>query len=636
LSRDLDVRIRRAQEEISDLGRDLLEVHQGMEKLLRLLESGAPGSAPAPLILEERIAHLEARLRRLEEAAGRAAAGQPSLLRKVAGGAWRAVRAAGKQAVRRAWRTLKLRQGPALPPAEWVFETRLVARPPVPSPAVTVLVTREGEGAVREWLGHQSLPDVEVFVVPPASGEGTEPRPEPRGRWLFFAPDAPAAVSPTFLEEHLWAAAAEDLVFTAEGEGRSARVVLARAALLDRQSLSLRFRDAEGSPEGRRVVGRSLPGSGAAGWVTIAVPPDTVSVGGLWVRRGAWRSGLPLERQLTPLDGLLGSADTPAAATGNGGIVAVVGRRCGWGGTVFARRLAEALGPEVPFVAFDADEEEPADGVAAYSAGMVLPPPLRLSALELVARRRHARAVVDLRWRPDPLFLARSLRLRHPELRVLGLSEDGRADGIGLPCLPPAGASAPVPTERRIAARARLAVPEGNVAVVLADTLDEDSGVFELLQAAATLEGPGGWTFLVGGNGPLRPVVSDLVASRRLASLRVATERLDDLLSAADLFCLPGTGPFRAQLLLEALARGVPALVSEQTARALDARDAVALVKERADGAALAAALVPLASVTAREELARRGLDAARSWIARNRPEERWREGLGGSGDSRP
>jgi len=636
LSRDLDVRLRRAQEEISDLGRELLEVHQGMEKLLRLLESGAPGSAPAPLILEERITHLEARLRRLEEAAGRAAAGQPSLLRKVARGAWRAVRAAGKQGVRRAWRTLKLRQGPTLPPAEWVFETRLVARPPVPSPAVTVLVTRESEGAVREWLGHQSLPDVEVFVVPPASGEGAEPGPEPRGRWLFFAPDAPAAVSLTFLEEHLWAAAVEDLVFTAEGEGRSARVVLARAALLDRQSLSLRLPDAEGSTEGRRVVGRSLPGSGAVGRVTIAVPPDTVSVGGLWVRRGAWRSGLPLERQLTPLDGLLGSADTPAAATGNDGIVAVVGSRSGWGGTAFARRLAEALGAEVPFVAFDADEEEPADGVAAYSAGIVLPPPLRLSALGLVARRRHAQAVVDLRWRPDPLFLARSLRLRHPELRVLGLSEDGRADGIGLPCLPPAGAAAPVPSEGRIAARARLAVPEGNVAVVLADTLDEDSGVFELLQAAATLEGQGGWTFLVGGNGPLRPVVSDLVASRRLASLRVATEGLDDLLSAADLFCLPGTGPFRAQLLLEALARGVPALVSEPTARALDARDAVALVKERADGAALAAALVPLASATAREELARRGLDAARSWIARTRPEERWREGLGGSGDSRP
>ena len=45
-----------------------------------------------------------------------------------------------------------------------------------------------GYGAVREWLGHQSLPDVEVFVVPPASGEGAEPGPEPRGRWLFFAP----------------------------------------------------------------------------------------------------------------------------------------------------------------------------------------------------------------------------------------------------------------------------------------------------------------------------------------------------------------------------------------------------------------------------------------------------------------
>jgi len=636
LTSDLDVRLRRAQEEISDLGRDLLEVHQGMEKLLRLLETGAPGSVPAPLILEERIAHLEVRLRRLEEAAERAGTGQPSLLRKVAGRAWRAARAAGKQVLRRAWRTWKLRQGPALRPAEWVFETRLVARSAVPSPAVTVLVPREGEDSVRKWLEGQSLRDVEILLVPPAGGKEEDAEPEPRGRWLLYAPDAPASARSTFLEEHLWVAAAEDLAFTAEEEGSSARIVLARAALLDRQSLSLRLSHPESATELRRVVGRSLPASGGAGGPAIAAPPDAVSVGGLWVRRAAWRAGLSLERQLTPLDGLFGSDAAPAAPTETGGIVAVVDRRSGWGGTVFARRLAEVLSPDMSLVAFDTDEERPADGMPAWAAGALFPPPLRLSALELVARRQRARTIIDLRWRPDPLYLSRSLRLRHPELEVLGLSEEGLVAGFGLPCLPPEGAPGPVPLARRSEARLRLGVPEGSVAVVFADTIDEDSEIFELFQAAATLDGQGGWTFLVGGDGPLRPVVSDLATSRRLASLRVATESLDDLLAAADLFCLPGVGPFRAQLLLEALSRGVPALLSEPTAALLDARDAVALVDERATGATLAAALLPLSSVTAREELGRRGLDAARRWIDRNRPAERWRELLRGTRGSAP
>lgn len=634
MSSDLEVRLRRAQEEISDLGRELLEVHQGMEKLLSLLETGAPGSVPAPLILEERIAHLEARLRRLEEAAVRTGTGQPSLLRKVAGGAWRTARAAGRKVLRRAWRTWKLRRGPALPPAEWVFETRLVARPPVPSPAVTVLVPLEGEGAVRKWLEGQSLRDVEILVVPPEGGKEKDAEPEPQGRWLLFAPNAPASARSTFLEEHLWVAAAEDLAFTAEEEGSSARIVLARTALLDRQGLSLRLPHPESATELRRVVGRSLPGSGGAGGPAIAAPPDAVSVGGLWVRRAAWRSGLSLERQLTPLDGLFGSDAAPAAPTKAGGIVAVVDGRAGWGGTVFARRLAEVLSPEVSLVAIDTDEERSAAEMPALAAGALFPPPLRLSALELVARRQRAATVVDLRWRPDPLFLSRSLRLRHPELEVLGLSEEGLVEGFGLPCLPPEGVPAPVPPARRSDARARLGVPEGSVAVVLADTLDEDSGVFELFQAAATLEGQGGWTFLVGGDGPLRPVISDLASSRRLASLRIATESLDDLLAAADLFCLPGVGPFRAQLLLEALARGVPALPSEPTASSLDARDAVAQLGERATGATLAAALLPLSSASAREELGRRGLDAARRWIDRNRPAERWRERHCGTGGS--
>lgn len=634
MSRDLEVRLRRAQEEISDLGRELLEVHQGMEKLLRLLETGAPGSVPAPLILEERIAHLEARLRRLEEAAGRAGTGQPSLLWKVVGGGWRTARAAGRKVLRRVWRELKLRQGPALPPAEWVFETRLVARPPVRSPAVTVLVSQEGEDEVREWLEGQSLRDVEVLVVPSTSGEGKGAGPESRGHWVFLASRAPASARSTFLEEHLWVAAAEDLAFTAEEEGSNARIVLARAALLDRQSLSLRLPHPESATELRRVVGRSLPGSGGAGGPAIAAPADAVSVGGLWVRRAAWRSGLSFERQLTPLDGLFGIEDAPTAPTNTGGVVAVVDSRSGWSGTIFARRLAEMLSPEVSLVAFDTDEERSVDGMPAWAAGALFPPPLRLSALELVARRQRARTVVDLRWRPDPLYLSRSLRLRHPELEVLGLSEEGLVERLGMPCLPPEGAPAPVPPAIRSEARVRLGVPEGSVAVVFADTLDEESGVFELFQAAATLEGQGGWAFLVGGDGPLRPVVSDLATSRRLASLRVATESLDDLLAAADLFCLPGVGPFRAQLLLEALTRGVPALVSEATAAALDARDAVALVGERATGATLAAALLPLSSASVREELGRRSLDAARRWIDRNRPAERWRERLYGTGGS--
>lgn len=634
MSRDLDVRLRRAQEEIADLGKELLEVHQGMETLLRLLETGAPGSVPAPLVLEERLAHLEARFRRLEEIAERTAGGRRSLLSEAAAKGYRTARAAAKRVARRAWRLLKLRRGPAIPPAEWVFETRLLRRPHVSSPAVTVLVPREIEGEVRDWLARQTLRDVDVLVATSTSQrvEGAE---GPRGRWVFLAPHAPAPARPTFLEEHLWVAAAEDLAFTAEGEGPDARAVFAAGRFLDAQRTSLRLPAVESPAEGRRVVGRTIPGSPGAGGTAIAVPPSVVSVGGLWVRREAWISGLPLERALTPLDGVF-TTDEASSLPEETAVVALVGSRSGWGGTVFARRLAETLAPGRAMVLFDTDEAKPIDGMAAYSAGALLPAPLRLSALELVARRRGTRTVLDLRWRPDPLHLARSLQLRNPEIAVVGVSAEGLGEGLGLPCLPPEGALAPFSAEVRAGARARLGIPEGNVAVVLADTLDEDSGVFELLQAASLLEGQGGWTFLVGGDGPLRPVVSGLVETRGLAAIRVATEGLDDLLAAADVLCLPGTGPFRTQLLLEALARGVPAVAAEPTAVALGVQDAVGLVGERADGTTLAAALVPLASASAREELSRRGLAAAEAWSDRNRPAERWKERLGGSGDSRP
>jgi Glycosyl transferases group 1 len=646
LNRSVNDRLARAQDEIADLGREVLEVHQRMELILRLLESGAPSEVPAPIVLEERLAHVEARLRRLESTAAGNEAGHTSAFRAAAGRARRLLRSALKRAARRAFRTVKALRGSTLPPAEWIFETRIVRRDAVPSPALTIIVEggAEEEALARDWLAAQTLRDVELVVRAPGARPESGERARLRGKWVCVKPPGPPDVPRTFLEEHLWAAASEDLAFTASSEGPTASLVLIRRDLLEGGSREVRLPSPHGHGAESCVIGRSLGSYAEVVWPGIArryaPPPGTVCVGGLWMRRGKYISGISLERHLTPLDGLFSSppGDDSVPATIGGPLVVLVASQTGYAGAVFAARLAGLLAPQQEVVLVDTDERGPTEdpmtapgGPATYSVGSLLPPVLMLSAVEQVVRSRSAAAVLDLRWQADPLSLAQALRLRNRGLEVVRGPFEASDGPAFPPCLPPPGGVARPPEPARKAARECLGIPEGSLAVVLADSLDEDSGVFEFLQAAGSLEGQGGWFFVVAGGGPLRPLVRRLAAARGLAAFCIAGSGVPpaDAIAAADVFCLPGAGPFRSHLLLQALAMGIPSVAGTSSAAALGAAEAVIDAGAPVNAGTLAAALATFASPYAREELSARGLSAAQAFIDGAKPLERWREWAG-------
>lgn len=649
LNRSVEDRLGRAQDEIADLGRELLEIHQRMESILKILESGSPGSVPPPLLVEERLLQAEARLRRLESALSSREAGHASALRALAGRTRRSLTNALRGLARRTFRTVKAARSRALPPSDWIFETRLVRRETIPLPALTIVAEggEEETKRVRAWLSGQTVRDVELVTrIPGSPIEETVAG----GRWVCRLPSTPPDVPPTFLEEHLWSAACEDLAFTTTAEESGAAVVLVRRDLLDEGALDLQPSPAAPGPTGA-VFGRSLAGFAGVAWPRhdeqAAPLSRAVRVGDLWVRRGSYVSGKPLERALTPLDGVLphSSGSTEPAAPTPRTIVALVASRAGWTGMTFADGLARTLEPSIDVVLVDTDERERSDPAVTtgtssfYSVGCHLPPSLRLSAIERVVRSRPAPVVVDLRWQTDPLSLSQAIRLRNRGFDVVPFPFDAGAESTaGPPCLPPVeGVTRPAESARRTA-RESLGIPEGCLAVVLADTLDEDSGLFEFLKAAGSLEGQGGWFFVVAGGGPLRPMVRQLSASRGLGALRLAGPEtsLDNAIVAADVFCLPGEGPFRPHLLLQALARGVPTVAGSSSAGALSANGAVIDSGSRPDAERLATALGTLAAVGAREDLSALALSASREYVDRVRPQERWREWAAGPRQRRP
>jgi glycosyltransferase involved in cell wall biosynthesis len=327
--------------------------------------------------------------------------------------------------------------------------------------------------------------------------------------------------------------------------------------------------------------------------------------------------------------------------------VALVPTLSGAGPAGFVRRLAEVLEPRRPVhivvldTRYGAVEGESPDGPTfSYSAGSVLDPVLHLSVLEHLASRASRIVFLDFTPPDGNGDVPRTFRLRNPS--VVTINAGWRRYGKGLDAsppfaLPPPGEPGPVSPAARDSARARLGVPDGATAVILLDVLDTEARAYELVQAAAQLEPQGGWFFVIAGDGPLRPFLCERVSSLRLACSRVvpSSSSPENDLAAADILCAPAGPPGNLNVLLQALALGIPTVAPASTVRPLGLEGGVLALDEPCSAPKLAAALLSLAALAARERLSDKAIAAARSYLERHDLVGAWRDTIdhpGGKG----
>lgn len=177
-----------------------------------------------------------------------------------------------------------------------------------------------------------------------------------------------------------------------------------------------------------------------------------------------------------------------------------------------------------------------------------------------LARRRERRALGAAR-----LVVANSERTRRDLVELLGLSP-GRVSAVRLGS--ERACRAATAGERR-AARARLGLAAGRPVVAFVGALghDRNKGFDTLLDAWASLCARGGWDagLVVAGGGRGSEVWGRRVGGRGLAGrvrLLGFTERVGDVLAAADLLVSPARYEAYGLNAHEAICRGVPALVS--------------------------------------------------------------------------
>jgi hypothetical protein len=611
-------------------------VHRRLEEILRLLERGAGHPVSSETIVEERLRSFDARLRRLEGILGRETGGLVSKLLRLVATTSRPVPRAGRALLRSALRRVRLARDTNLASAEWMFQRELVRRPALEIPAVAVVVDggEDALAAARAWAKTQSLLQVRIAAVEDDAGWlrrlGC--------RWRFHLPLPVPKVSSTFLEMHLWTAATEDLVFTAARGPRGPSIVLRREDLglngvlpaAEKTDLSV-------------VIGRTLPLSISC-TATSAVRGEepwlrsVAAIGDRWVRREAYLRAPKFSSRLTPLDTLIPRASADVSTSRPTEIVALVPTLSGAGPAGFVRRLAEVLEPRraVHIVSLDTRdgvvEGESPDGPAfSYSLGSILDPVLHLSVLEHLASRTSRAVFLDFTPPDGDGDVPRMFRLRNPSVVTInaGWRRFGKVLDPAPPfALPPSGKPGPVSPSAREAARARLGIPDGATAVVLLDVLDKDARAEELVHAAAQLEPQGGWFFVIAGDGPLRPFLRERVSSLRLACSRVlpSSSSPENDLAAADILCAPAGPPGNPNVLLQALALGIPTVASAGSVRPLGLEEGVLALDDFGNASNLTAALLSLASPAARMRLSEKAIAAACRLLERHDLVGAWRE----------
>jgi glycosyltransferase involved in cell wall biosynthesis len=167
-------------------------------------------------------------------------------------------------------------------------------------------------------------------------------------------------------------------------------------------------------------------------------------------------------------------------------------------------------------------------------------------------------------------------------------------------------AAAPAAGERA-AARAALGLGEGDLAGLFVGALDP---VKDPLTAARAALQAGGTTLLFAGAGPLRPELEALAGTQ--GGLRVLGQRdnLRALRAAADFFVLPSLREGLSFAVLEAMAAGLPPVVSDAPGNP-EAAGETGIVVARGDVAGFAAAFARLRDAGVRAGLGARARERA-------------------------
>jgi len=229
----------------------------------------------------------------------------------------------------------------------------------------------------------------------------------------------------------------------------------------------------------------------------------------------------------------------------------------------FLRRLRRKF----PFDVIDAHFAYP-DGVAAALLGRIFGCSVTITLRGSIVRLRHyplhrpqirwaLRAARVLAVSESLRWVAGELGIAPERIRVIGNGVDTRRF---------------VPADRE-AARLRLGLPMHRTIVLSIGGLNEGKGHHRIIQALPRVRAqyPDVLYAVVGGERPgdsFRPTLERIVAEHGLADhvLLAGERRHDEIpgwLAAADLFCLATRSEGRANVLLEALACGVPVVTTD-------------------------------------------------------------------------
>lgn len=119
-------------------------------------------------------------------------------------------------------------------------------------------------------------------------------------------------------------------------------------------------------------------------------------------------------------------------------------------------------------------------------------------------------------------------------------------------------------TDRRNEVRNRLGVPSSAIVYLFLGRLNRDKGILDLAEAFAALADPHAWLLIVGPDeAAMRPAIeTHLGLSRQRAVFVDFTDRPENFMAAADVFCLPSYREGFGMVIIEAAACGLPAIGS--------------------------------------------------------------------------
>lgn len=117
---------------------------------------------------------------------------------------------------------------------------------------------------------------------------------------------------------------------------------------------------------------------------------------------------------------------------------------------------------------------------------------------------------------------------------------------------------------RRAAIRRTHGLPENAIAFLYLGRLNRDKGMLDLADAFALQEHPDAWLLVVGPDeeGMRDAMLSRLGRTRERCVFVGYTDRPEDYMAAADVFCLPSYREGFGMVIIEAAAAGVPAVAS--------------------------------------------------------------------------